>query len=82
MLETERDEAVKTAEDCAKTAVKLEEMVRLLEKLALNKVAEDDDAGARQVLQVRCFWAYCGGPGSKRLLTGLALPACMLDWFV
>lgn len=41
-----------TAESSARSAVKLEEMTRLLERLAMDKVAEGDDAGARQVLQV------------------------------
>jgi hypothetical protein len=42
-----------TAESAARSAVKLEEMTRLLERLAMDKVSEGDDAGARQVLQVR-----------------------------
>ncbi|GBF91661.1 hypothetical protein Rsub_03965 [Raphidocelis subcapitata] len=50
ILETERDEAVKTAEQCARTSVKLEEMVQLLDNLALEKMKEDDEAGARAVL--------------------------------
>jgi hypothetical protein len=37
--------------------VKLEEMTRLLERLAMDKVADGDDAGARQVLQVGCVLA-------------------------
>lgn len=93
LLETERDDAVRVGEECARTVVKLEEMVsrgvesageqatrlaglphanafkpaagstftttaaaapqvRLLEALALNKVSEGDDDGARRVLQV------------------------------
>jgi hypothetical protein len=31
------------------------EMTRLLERLAMDKVSEGDDAGARQVLQVRAI---------------------------
>lgn len=41
-----------SAESCARTSVKLDEMTRLLEKLALDKVAEGDEAGAREVLKV------------------------------
>lgn len=51
MLETERDDAVKTAESCARTSVRLEEMVQLLDKLALEKIKEGDEDGARQVLK-------------------------------
>eukprot|EP00775_Hariotina_reticulata_P001987 gene1987-2309_t len=51
LLETERDEAVKTAESCARTAVKLEEMTRLFENLAVDKLTEGDEEGARQVLK-------------------------------
>jgi hypothetical protein len=40
------------AESCARTAVKLEEMMRLLENLAVEKLTEGDEEGARQVLQV------------------------------
>lgn len=32
--------------------------VRLLEQLALNKVQEGDDDGARKVLQVRRCWVW------------------------
>ncbi|KIZ00689.1 hypothetical protein MNEG_7277 [Monoraphidium neglectum] len=50
VLETERDEAVKTAESCARTSVRLEEMIQLLERLALEKIKDGDEEGARQVL--------------------------------
>lgn len=58
LLETERDDAVRKAEECARTAVKLEEMLRLLEQLALDKVQEGDDAGARKVLQVSVMGVF------------------------
>lgn len=41
------------AESCAKTCVKLSEMSRLLDELALAKVKEGDEAGAKSVLQER-----------------------------
>ncbi|KAG2440701.1 hypothetical protein HXX76_003559 [Chlamydomonas incerta] len=50
-LEGERDTAVATAESCARTCVRLSDMSRLLEDLALEKVKQGDDAGAKQVLQ-------------------------------
>lgn len=50
-LEEERDEAVRVAESCAKTCVRLTDMQRLLEDLALEKVKAGDEAGARAVLQ-------------------------------
>jgi len=51
ILETERDEAVKTAESSARTAVRLEDMSQLLERLALEKVQDGDEDAARQVLK-------------------------------
>lgn len=50
-LEAERDTAIQTAESCSKTATKLAEMARLLEQLALEKVSQQDESGARQALQ-------------------------------
>ncbi|GLC52523.1 hypothetical protein PLESTB_000639100 [Pleodorina starrii] len=50
-LEDERDEAVRTAESCAKTCVRLTDMSKLLEDLALEKVRTGDEAGAKTVLQ-------------------------------
>uniref|UniRef100_A0A7S0S0X0 Uncharacterized protein n=1 Tax=Chlamydomonas leiostraca TaxID=1034604 RepID=A0A7S0S0X0_9CHLO len=49
-LEHERDEAIATAESCARAGVKLADMVRLLEELALEKVKSGDESGARQAL--------------------------------
>jgi len=50
-FERERDEATKSAETLAKTSVKLLEMIDLLDKLALEKVTEGDDDGARRILK-------------------------------
>ncbi|KAG2441958.1 hypothetical protein HYH02_009752 [Chlamydomonas schloesseri] len=50
-LEEERDTAVATAESCARTCVRLSDMSRLLEDLALEKVKQGDEGGAKQVLQ-------------------------------
>ncbi|EFJ42319.1 hypothetical protein VOLCADRAFT_107293 [Volvox carteri f. nagariensis] len=50
-LEDERDEAVRVAESCAKTCVRLTDMSKLLEDLALEKVKAGDEAGAKVVLQ-------------------------------
>jgi len=49
-LEAERDQAVATAESSARTAMKLTEMVRLLDDLALEKVRGGDEEAAKQVL--------------------------------
>lgn len=54
------------AESCARTCVRLSDMNRLLEDLALEKVKQGDEAGAKQVLQVRrgsrlaCAGGRCG----------------------
>jgi hypothetical protein len=53
----------RTAESAARSAVKLEEMTRLLERLAMDKVSEGDDAGARQVLQVQTWSHMSAGNG-------------------
>ncbi|GFR41702.1 hypothetical protein Agub_g2451, partial [Astrephomene gubernaculifera] len=50
-LEEERDTAVRTAESCARTCVRLADMTQLLEDLALEKVKAGDEAGAKLVLQ-------------------------------
>jgi len=50
VFERERDEATRTAETLAKTSVKLLEMTELLDKLALEKVADGDDDAARKIL--------------------------------
>ncbi|GFH16206.1 uncharacterized protein HaLaN_12585, partial [Haematococcus lacustris] len=49
-LEAERDTAITAAEACSKTGTKLAEMARLLQQLALEKVRNHDEEGARQVL--------------------------------
>ncbi|GIL75541.1 hypothetical protein Vretimale_15154 [Volvox reticuliferus] len=50
-LEDERDEAVRTAESCAKTCVRLTDMSKLLEDLALEKIKAGDEGAAKMVLQ-------------------------------
>ncbi|GLI61869.1 hypothetical protein VaNZ11_004379 [Volvox africanus] len=50
-LEDERDEAVRTAESCAKTCVRLTDMSKLLEDLAVEKIKAGDEAAAKLVLQ-------------------------------
>ncbi|WIA14695.1 hypothetical protein OEZ85_003192 [Tetradesmus obliquus] len=79
LLETERDEAVGTAESSARSAVKLEEMTRLLERLAMDKVAEGDDAGARQVLQEKAAVAEVLSRTSSRAQTNFALAAKLAE---
>ena len=49
--------------------------VRLLEQLAVNKVQEGDDDGARRVLQVRHGGRGGGVDGLLRLITLMALTA-------
>lgn len=43
-----------TAESCAKTCVRLSDMVKLLDDMAVAKIKEDDEDGARAVLKVGC----------------------------
>uniref|UniRef100_A0A7S3R7Z5 Uncharacterized protein n=1 Tax=Dunaliella tertiolecta TaxID=3047 RepID=A0A7S3R7Z5_DUNTE len=49
-LEAERDEAVARAETCGKTSQKLENIIKLLEEMALQKIKNGDEDGARAVL--------------------------------
>ncbi|KAF8054895.1 hypothetical protein HT031_006894 [Scenedesmus sp. PABB004] len=79
LLEAERDDAVKTAESCARTAVKLEEMARLLERLALDKVAEGDEPGARAVLQEKVAVAEVLARTSGRSQVNYALAAKLAE---
>lgn len=53
-LETERAEAISTAETCGRTHLKLEDMSEVLQKLALERVRTGDEDAARQLLKVRC----------------------------
>ena len=46
------------AESCARTAVRLEDMSQLLERLALEKVQDGDEDAARQVLKVTGFLIF------------------------
>lgn len=50
-LEKERVEAIGTAESCAKTCVRLADMVQLLDKLALEKAGNGYEEAAKAVLQ-------------------------------
>eukprot|EP00877_Chromochloris_zofingiensis_P007391 jgi/Chrzof1/2905/Cz12g03140.t1 len=79
LLETERDEAVSTAESCARNSVRLEEMVGLLQKLAAEKVTEGDEQGARQVLKEKAAVREIYDKNNTRAQTNFALAAKLAD---
>lgn len=50
LIEAERDQALRVAEASARSAAKLEEMGALLERLALDRLRDGDEDGARAAL--------------------------------
>uniref|UniRef100_A0A7R9YRR0 Uncharacterized protein n=1 Tax=Chlamydomonas euryale TaxID=1486919 RepID=A0A7R9YRR0_9CHLO len=74
-LEEERDAALATAESAAMSAVKLTEMVSLLEKLALRKLREGEEEAAKTVLQEKKSTSDAQNKMSAKASSNYALAA-------
>lgn len=78
-LEGERDEALRTAESCAKTTVRLTDMVQLLEKLALEKVTQGDEAAAKQALKEKASVSELMEKSNVRAQNNFTLAAALAN---
>lgn len=79
LLEKERDEAISTAESCARTSVRLSEMVQLLEKRAGELVQAGSEEGAREVLKEKASVKSILEKSNERAQNNFALAAKLAE---
>lgn len=72
-LEKERDEAIAIAESCARSAVKLTDVVRLLGELAERQVGEGEEEAARKTLIEKASAKEAQEKTSSKALANFAL---------
>lgn len=76
-LEAERDAAVATAESCARAAMKLTDLIALLENMAIDKVKAGDEDVAKQVLREKASAVEVLDKTSTKAQVNYALAAAL-----